>query len=251
MQHFDAHFICLSVNFAKRACHFAICSIKIVGLQSLHVGQAKWFTTENTNCKKQLRPVIHDAVVCRPPKRGQLIHDRLIRITTMRSCQTDTYTPGLVGQASTAHTRCTNCSTPSPGPAPSCLLWPTTKFGWHTKTLERDLEIALICQRQQRQIYNKGRCRYGRRRAVFLRQFDVWNMMDLPYSDDCDGVAPHPSLSSRWRRRRLATRHVSAVTTASHVFRHKNTPPTIIASPYCRIRLAAVCDVAAVYERMP
>ena len=38
MQHFDAHFICLSMNFAKQACHFAICSIKIM---SLHVGQAK------------------------------------------------------------------------------------------------------------------------------------------------------------------------------------------------------------------
>ena len=189
-------------------------------------------------------------VVCRPPKRGQLIHDRLIRITTMRPCQTDTYTPDRTSQhRQDAQT----VAPPPPGPAPSWMSFMTDdKIRMaHTKTLERDLEIALICQRQQRQIYNKGRCRYGRRRAVFLRQFDVWNMMDLPYSNDCDGVAPHPSLSSRWRRRRLATRHISTVTTASHVFRHKNTPPTIIASPYCRIRLAAVCDVAAVYERMP
>ena len=37
-------------------------------------------------------------VVCRPPKRGQLIHDRLIRITTMRPCQTDTYTPDRTSQ---------------------------------------------------------------------------------------------------------------------------------------------------------
>ena len=61
---------------------------------------------------------------------------------------------------------------PSPGPAPSFMSDDKIRMA-HTKTLERDLEIALICQRQQRQIYNKGRCRYGRRRAVFLRQFDV------------------------------------------------------------------------------